>query len=44
VGTLAKNGSNTVNARTVKTAEGKTLLAGSSEGNSAPAPAPETKQ
>ena len=34
-GTLAKNGSNTVNARTVKTPDGKTLLAGSSEGNSA---------
>ncbi len=36
-GTLAKNGSNTVNARTVKTPDGKTLLAGSSEGNAAPA-------
>jgi hypothetical protein len=33
VGTLAKNGSNTVNARSVKTPDGKTLLAGSSEGN-----------
>lgn len=46
VGTLAKNGTKTVNARTVKTPDGKTLLAGSSEGNSAPgpAPAPETKQ
>src|SRR5215469_4105044 len=37
-GTLAKNGSNTVNARSVKTADGKTLLAGSSEGNSPGAP------
>lgn len=37
-GTLAKNGSNTVNARSVKTADGKTLLAGSSEGNATPAP------
>lgn len=33
IGTLAKNGSNTVNARTVRTPDGKTLLAGSSEGN-----------
>jgi Family of unknown function (DUF6152) len=33
VGTLAKNGTNTVNARTVKTPDGRTLLAGSSEGN-----------
>jgi Family of unknown function (DUF6152) len=31
VGTMAKNGSNTVNARTVKTSDGRTLLAGSSE-------------
>lgn len=31
VGTMAKNGSNTVNARTVKTPDGHTLLAGSSE-------------
>jgi hypothetical protein len=30
-GTRAKNGTNTVNARTVKTADGRTLLAGSSE-------------
>lgn len=37
-GTLAKNGSNTVNARSVKTPDGRTLLAGSSEGNIAPAP------
>jgi len=37
VGTLAKNGSNTVNARTVRTPGGKTLLAGSSEGNVPPA-------
>ena len=37
VGTLAKNGSNTVNARTVRTPGGKTLLAGSSEGNIPPA-------
>ena len=33
VGTRAKNGSNTVNARTVRTPDGRTLLAGSSEGN-----------
>jgi hypothetical protein len=32
-GTLAKNGSNSVNARSVRTPDGKTLLAGSSEGN-----------
>jgi hypothetical protein len=32
-GTLAKNGSNTANARSVKTPDGRTLLAGSSEGN-----------
>jgi hypothetical protein len=37
-GTLAKNGSNTVNARSVKTPDGRTLLAGSSEGNNAGAP------
>src|SRR5579862_9094101 len=37
-GTRAKNGSNTVNARSVRTADGKTLLAGSSEGNSPGAP------
>ena len=44
-GTLAKNGSNTVNARTVKTPDGKTLLAGSSEGNTgAPATPPGNKQ
>jgi len=43
-GSLAKNGSNTINARSVKTADGKTLLAGSSEGNNAGAPAPQTKQ
>src|SRR5215469_2897534 len=43
-GTLAKNGSNTVNARTVKTPDGKTLLAGSSEGNPPPTTAaPESK-
>lgn len=41
VGTLAKNGTNTVNARTVKTPDGKTLLAGSSEGNG-PQTAPPT--
>jgi hypothetical protein len=40
VGTLAKNGSNTVNARTVKTPDGRTLLAGSSEGNNAGQTAP----
>ena len=43
-GTLAKNGTNTVNARTVRTPEGKTLLAGSSEGNTPSTPAPESKQ
>jgi hypothetical protein len=43
-GTLAKNGSNTVNARSVKTPDGRTLLAGSSEGNQAGAPPPQTKQ
>jgi hypothetical protein len=43
-GTLAKNGSNTVNARSVRTPDGRTLLAGSSEGNSAGAPPPQTKQ
>jgi hypothetical protein len=32
-GSLAKNGSNTANARSVKTPDGRTLLAGSSEGN-----------
>ena len=37
-GSLAKNGSNTVNARSVRTPDGKTLLAGSSEGNNAGAP------
>ena len=41
LGTRAKNGSNTANARSVKTPDGRTLLAGSSEGNS---PAPQTKQ
>jgi len=39
-GTLAKNGTNTVNARSVRTPDGKTLLAGSSEGNPAPTAAP----
>jgi hypothetical protein len=39
-GTLAKNGSNTVNARSVKTPDGKTLLAGSSEGNTGAPAAP----
>ncbi len=43
-GTLAKNGSNTVNARSVKTADGRTLLAGSSEGNNAGQSGPQTKQ
>src|SRR5580658_9721483 len=43
-GTMAKNGSNTVNACSVKTPDGRTLLAGSSEGNSAGAPPPQTKQ
>ena len=37
-GTLAKNGSNTLNARSVRTPDGRTLLAGSSEGNSPAAP------
>jgi hypothetical protein len=32
-GTLAKDGSKTVNARTVTTADGKRLFAGSSEGD-----------
>jgi hypothetical protein len=41
LGTRAKNGSNTANARSVKTPDGRMLLAGSSEGNS---PAPQTKQ
>lgn len=45
IGTLAKNGSNTVNARSVKTPDGRTLLAGSSEGNTgAPALPPGSKQ
>ncbi|HEY1757043.1 MAG TPA: DUF6152 family protein [Bryobacteraceae bacterium] len=43
-GALAKNGSNTVNAQSVKTPDGRTLLAGSSEGNSTGAPPPQTKQ
>jgi hypothetical protein len=34
-GALAKNGSNTINAQSVRTPDGKTLLAGSSEGNNA---------
>jgi hypothetical protein len=42
-GALAKNGSNTVNAQSVRTPDGRTLLAGSSEGNSTGAPPP-TKQ
>ena len=37
VGTRAKNGSNTANARTVKTPDGRTLLAGSSENAQVPA-------
>jgi hypothetical protein len=41
VGTMAKNGSNTVNARTVKTPDGRTLLAGSSE-NAQTTGAPQT--
>lgn len=41
-GTLAKNGSNTVNARSVRTPDGRTLLAGSSEGNNAGSPPPPT--
>jgi len=44
-GTLAKNGSNTVNARSVRTPDGKTLLAGSSEGAvQQPAPPAGSKQ
>ncbi len=43
-GSLAKNGSNTINARSVKTPDGRTLLAGSSEGNRASEPGPQTKQ
>jgi hypothetical protein len=44
-GAVAKNGSNTVNAQSVKTPDGKTLLAGSSEGNAGGgAQAPQTKQ
>ena len=43
-GTLAKNGTNTVNARSVKTPDGKTLLAGSSEGNTAPTTTPAPKE
>ncbi|HEY7338337.1 MAG TPA: DUF6152 family protein [Bryobacteraceae bacterium] len=34
-GSLAKNGSPTINANNIKTAEGKRLFAGSSEGNAA---------
>src|ERR1700733_7903616 len=36
IGTMARNGSNTVNARTVKTPDGRTLLAGSSENAQTP--------
>jgi Family of unknown function (DUF6152) len=39
-GSLAKNGTNTVNAVSVRTPDGKTLLAGSSEGNGTPAAPP----
>ena len=42
-GTLAKNGTNTVNARNVRTPDGKTLLAGSSEGNTPTTPPAESK-
>jgi len=38
VGTRAKNGTRTANARTVKTPDGKTMLAGSSENLNAGAP------
>ena len=41
VGNLAKNGTNTVNARSVKTPDGRTLLAGSS-GESSPAASPDS--
>jgi hypothetical protein len=44
VGTLAKNGSNTANARTVKTPDGRTLLAGSSENLTQNAPPQTPKQ
>ena len=37
IGTRAKNGTRTANARTVRTPDGKTLLAGSSENAQAPA-------
>ncbi len=43
VGSLAKNGSTTVNARSVKTPDGRTLLAGSSEGNNVGAPPPQAR-
>jgi hypothetical protein len=43
VGSLAKNGSHTVNARSVKTPDGRTMLAGSSEGNSVGGPPPPAK-
>jgi Family of unknown function (DUF6152) len=42
-GSLAKNGSHTVNARTVKTADGRRLFAGSS-GDGGPQARPEGKQ
>lgn len=42
-GALAKNGSNTINAQSVRTPDGKTLLAGSSEGNNPGTPAPPAK-
>lgn len=38
VGTMAKNGTNTVNARTVRTPDGRTLLAGSSENSQVAVP------
>jgi Family of unknown function (DUF6152) len=44
VGSLAKNGLNMVNALSVRTPDGKTLLAGSSEGNIASALPSQTKR
>ena len=43
VGTRAKNGTRTVNARTVKTPDGRTMLAGSSENVNAGVAAPAAK-
>ena len=43
-GSLAKNGTNTVNANMLTTADGKRLFAGSSEGNASGGAAPPNKQ